>query len=90
MRRVAFISATTFGILPMARLHQRSPPSAAVPQRKQVRMKMHVLYPSHRLMFEAFSNRATRLALTPNMNAVSATGLKLPRALMLRADRVIT
>ena len=31
----------------------------------------------------------TRLALTLNMNAASAIGLKLPRALMLRADEVI-
>ena len=90
MRRVSFMSATTFGIPSMARLHRLQLPSVEVPRRKQVRMKMHVPYPSHRLPLEALSNRATRLALTPNMNAVSAIGLKLPRALMPRADQVVT
>ena len=58
MRRGSFMTATIFRILSMARLHQRSPPSAAVPQRRELRMKMHVPYPSHRHLFEAFSTRA--------------------------------
>ena len=85
MRRGSFMSETTFGILSMARLHHRSPPSAAVPRRKQVRMKMHVPYPTRRLMFEAFSTHATRAVLTLKTNAARAVGLRVPQAPMRRA-----
>ena len=89
MRRVSFMSATTFGILSMARLHQRSPPSSAVPQRRELRMKMHAPYPSHRLLFESFSTHTTRLVLTLKTNATRAVGLHVPQAPMQRADEVL-
>ncbi len=89
MRRGSFMTATIFRILSMARLHQRSPPSAAVPQRRELRMKMHVPYPTHRLMFEAFSTHTTRLVLTLKTNATRAVGLRVPQAPMPRADEVL-
>ena len=89
MRRGSFMTATIFGILSMARLRQRSPPSAAVPQRRELRMKMHVPYPTHRLMFEAFSTHTTRLVLTLKTNATRAVGLRVPQAPMPRADEVL-
>lgn len=73
----------------MARLHRLQLLSVAVPRRKQVRVKMHVPYPSHRLMFEAFSTHTTRLVLTLKTNATRAVGLRVPQAPMPRADEVL-
>ena len=68
----------------MARLHRLQLPSVAVPRRKQVRVKMHVPYPSHRHLFEAFSTRA-EVVLTESSLAFN---LRARRAELSRKHRL--